>query len=349
MNPPFIRDLMRHTEPPVMRSRQQGRTLIELIIAMTIGLVIVIGVSSLYLSSSGTSRTANQLSTTEQAGQLAMLMIGDSLKMGAYGEIVGSDFVAQGQTLMDGPHLRGCTGTQFTNPFPAYVPPPMPLPAPDLSCSLTASGGDELYVRFQSRPVVAQMPAANADRISIFDCAGRDQDQAQILDSQQLRPGLGTNRRIVTNVYRRDPVTNTLDCRGYAGGGYATLVRDVVDFRVFYRFDDAGFQVLPSANSNYVPLGGSIRDASYINGLASGARDPWNQVVAVIVCLTVATENGGVSTSPTNNSSPRCPSNAAEAEAGLNLVATTTDGRIYRTFSQVFTIRARAAPSPAIL
>ena len=71
-----------------MRFLQQGRTLIELIIAMTIGLVIVIGVSSLYISSSGISRTANQVSTTEQAGQLAMLLIGESLKLSAYGEIL---------------------------------------------------------------------------------------------------------------------------------------------------------------------------------------------------------------------------------------------------------------------
>ncbi len=54
----------------VGRASQAGRTLIELVIAMAIGLVIVIGVSSLYLSSSGISRTANQISTAEQAGQL---------------------------------------------------------------------------------------------------------------------------------------------------------------------------------------------------------------------------------------------------------------------------------------
>ena len=83
------------------RAAQAGRTLIELLIAMTIGLVIVIGVSALYLSSSGLSRTANEISTVEQAAQLALLIIGDSLKMAAYGEIIGSDFAGQGQTLMD--------------------------------------------------------------------------------------------------------------------------------------------------------------------------------------------------------------------------------------------------------
>src|SRR5678815_223287 len=100
--------------PFASRALQAGRTLIELLIAMAIGLVIVIGVSSLYLSSSGISRTSNQISTVEQGGQLALLLIGDSMKRAAYGEIIGSDYASQGQTLMDGVHLAGCTGTTFT-------------------------------------------------------------------------------------------------------------------------------------------------------------------------------------------------------------------------------------------
>ena len=86
---------------------------------MTIGLVIVIGVSSLYLSSSGVSRTANQVSTIEQAGQLVLLVIGDSLKMAGYGEIRGSNITGRGATLMDGAYLRGCTGTTFARSVPA--------------------------------------------------------------------------------------------------------------------------------------------------------------------------------------------------------------------------------------
>ena len=169
----------------IARASQAGRTLIELIIAMTIGLVIVIGVSSLYLSSSGISRTANQVSTAEQAGQLALLIIGDSLKVAAYGEILGSDFAAQGQTLMDGIHLRGCTGSQFTDPFPLYAAPPTPQTPPNLGCTV-ASGGDALYIRYQARPVVAEMPAADANRIAMFDCTSSQANQAEILSSPQL-------------------------------------------------------------------------------------------------------------------------------------------------------------------
>ncbi len=329
------------------RKSQTGRTLIELIIAMTIGLVIVIGVSSLYLSSSGISRTANQISTAEQAGQLALLMIGDSLKVAAYGEILGSDFAAQGQTLMDGIHLRGCSGSQFTQPFPPYATPPTPQTPPDLGCTVV-SGGDALYVRYQARPVVAAMLAADANRIGLFDCTSSTANQAEILSSPQLRAGTGLVRNIVTNVFVRDPVNNTLDCAGYSGAGFQPLLRDVVEFRVFYRFDDTAQLAGASGVTNAVPFGGSIRDATYINSLV-GAVDPWNYVVAVVVCITVQTDEMGVGATATNNAAPRCPATAAEAETGSNLVMTTTDGRIRRTFSQVFTVRARATPTPSIL
>lgn len=331
----------------ISRKPQAGRTLIELVIAMTIGLVIVIGVSSLYLSSSGISRTANQLSTTEQAGQLALLTIGDSLKRGDFGEIIGSDFAGQGQTLMAGAHLRGCTGTQFVNPFPAYVVPPDPPNAPDLSCG-AASGGDSLFVRFQAAPVIAQMLPAELLRISLRDCTASNGNQSEVLASAQLRAGAGLARPIITNVFMRDPVNNTLDCRGSGDNNFQTLVRDVVEFRVFYRFDDQAYLFGRSGVTNAVPFGGSIRDATYINGLA-GAIDPWNHVVAVMVCLTMQTDEIGVGATTTNNAAPRCPNDAAEAEAGLNLTTTTTNGRIRRTFSQVFTVRNHATPSPSIL
>jgi prepilin-type N-terminal cleavage/methylation domain-containing protein len=326
---------------------QAGRTLIELLIAMAIGLVIVIGVSALYLSSSGISRTANQISTAEQAGQLALLLIGDSMKRAAYGEIIGSDYAGQGQTLMDGVHLAGCTGTMFTDPFPAYVVPPAAQTPPDLTCA-AASGGDSIYVRYQAAPVIAQMLPADAAGMSLRDCGASLLNQNQALSLQQLRAGAGLERPMVTNVFQRDPVNNTLDCAGYGNAGaFLTLLQNVVEFRVFYRFDDAAYAAGSSGVTNAVPFGGSIRDAADINLLA-GAIDPWNYVVAAMVCLTVQTDEVA-STSATNLTAPRCPVSAAEAETGLGLVTMTTDGRIRRTFSQVFTLRNRATPSPSIL
>ena len=70
---------------------------------------------------------------------------------------------------------------------------------------------------------------------------------------------------------------------------FRRCLQNVVEFRVFYRFDDAAYAAGASGITNAVPFGGSIRDASFINGLA-GAIDPWNYVVAVMVCLTLQTD-----------------------------------------------------------
>ena len=138
-----------------MRFLQQGRTLIELIIAMTMGLVIVIGVSSLYISSSGISRTANQVSTTEQAGQLAMLLIGKYLKLSAYGEILGSDYAAQGQTLMDGPHSEAVPEVRLPMRSRLTFRHRLRCPHPTLAARELQLGTRAR--RYQSRPVVAVM------------------------------------------------------------------------------------------------------------------------------------------------------------------------------------------------
>jgi type IV pilus assembly protein PilW len=316
---------------------QRGRTLIELIIAMAIGLVIVAGVSSLYLSSSGVSRTANQIGTVEQTGQLALIFLGDSVKKAGYGEIIGTDFAGQNQTLFDGALIRGCTGSRFTGPFSTPV---------DLSCT-GAVAGDTLYARFQARPIVAPMDPAEADRITSTDCLAQPAPAEQI-DPTVLRAGAGITRPMVTNVFFYDPVNLTLNCRGNGGGAAQVILRDVLDFRVFYRFDDAARAIGAAGDTNASPLGGSVRDATFINGLVGGAVDPWNYVVAVLVCVVVRTNEMGVSASGGVTTVPRCPADATEAETGVALTGTTADGRIHRAFSKVFTIRTRATANPSL-
>ncbi len=73
------------------------------------------------------------------------------------------------------------------------------------------------------------------------------------------------------------------------------IVNDVIEFRVFYRFDDGGFALAAGNQTNYAPLGGTVRDATWIN--AAGGRfagqTRGGYVVAVIVCVTVASRERG--------------------------------------------------------
>lgn len=317
--------------------RAHGRTLIELIIAMAISLVIVAGVSALYLSSSGVSRVASQAGTATESAHVALTMIGGAVRLAGYGEILGSDHSSQGQTLFDGAHIRGCTGGRFTDPF---------ANPPDFTC-VAGGVGDALFVRFQARPAVAVMSDAERDRVTMADCVGDSNpaNQDEVLDPTTMRAGAGMTRRMVESLFAINGAGTSLNCTGNGGGGNQPLVDNVIDFRLFYRFDDAAHLAGAAGFTNAAPLGGSIHDAAFINGLA-GAVDPWNYVVAVIACITVRANEQGVLTQPVN--APRCPADEAEASTGVALTTAGTVNELRRTYTQVITVRSRATANPSL-
>jgi Tfp pilus assembly protein PilW len=314
------------------RRDQTGRTLIELIIAMAIGMVILTGVGALYFSSSGVSRVANQAGTAEDSGQLLMFVIGEGLKAAGYGEIVGTDFSRRAQTLFEGPVIRGCNGRRFTDPYGAI---------PDFTCGGAVAAGDQLMVRFQSRPAVLQLTdITELDRATLLDCLGANTvAQDEVLQAATARAAAGTTRRIVQNVFELNGTT--LNCRGNGGGGNQPLVNDVIDFTVFYRFDDAGLGLAAGLDHNAAPAGGSVRNAAFIEAAAPNGV-AWNFVTAVMVCITVASAERGTAVQTTTTTATRCPRTAAEAEAGGLLTEVAADGRVRRTFRQVFTVRSQA-------
>ncbi len=167
----------------------------------------------------------------------------------------------------------------------------------DLNCT-GAGAQDALYVRFQARPEVAAISIAERDRIALTDCLG-DQVPLETIDPVSGRVGAGIPRRMVTNVFALAPNSVgrlALYCNGSGGGGNSPFVEDVVEFKVFYRLDDAAYLAGAGGATNAAPLGGSVRDATLINALSSAIVDPWNYVVAVMVCVTVRTNETGVAT-----------------------------------------------------
>ena len=326
---------------PVVRLAERGRTLIELVIAMAISLVIIGAVASLYFSSSKVSRMASQVGTVEEAGRIAMFFIGDSIKLAGYGEIVGSDWAARSQTMFDGAHIRGCVGQPFKDPFGS---------PPDLSCDGGKTvPGDVLYVRFQARPEIAAVSLAEQANLTMPDCAGdSNANQDETIAFIANHPKAGVNRWMVTNVFGLNAAGTSLNCTGNGGGGNQSLVSNVIQFKVFYRFDDLGFKEAKSGITNAAPLGGSVRDAAFLNAQASTLANAWDYVTAVMVCMTVETDEIGISDDATNTKATRCPVDATEAETGKDLVETTTDGSVRRTYSQVFTVRSKATASPAL-
>ena len=131
--------------------------------------------------------------------------------------------------------------SQIRSRHTTRIPPLIQTP-PDLTCSVP-SAGDSLYVRFQAGPVIANMLPAEEDRIRLRDCLASTAAQDQEIDAGAFHPASGIPRPIVTNVFNRDAISGALECSGYAGPGFAALLNNVTDFKVFYKFDARGYSI----------------------------------------------------------------------------------------------------------
>src|SRR5258706_7188890 len=67
----------------------RGRTLIELIVAMALSLLILLGVGSLFLGANQSSRTASGISGAEEGASYVMMVLGNAIRRAGYSEIIG--------------------------------------------------------------------------------------------------------------------------------------------------------------------------------------------------------------------------------------------------------------------
>jgi len=317
--------------------QQAGRTLIELMISLAIGLAITAAVSGAYLSTASTARVAGEMAGMSDTGQIAMLMIGDSIRQAGYGEIIGSDVsfgsanvdAYRSQTLFaGGAHIAGCNSAQFADDTSST---PVCGPVGD-------NNFDSLMVRFQGDTAVA--PAQGR----IDDCLGT-QVPLEALPANHVGLLRAASRPMVQNVYFG--TNNGLSCRGNgraavgdAFGAAQQLVGNVEQFKVFYGFDDVRYT---DPNTNAGASIRSIRDADFLNSRAGA----WDYVVTVHVCMLVRSDpDAGRAISTTSNYQyTSCPMSAAQA-SGAMPISTATDAAVRRTYNQVFTVRSRSTANP---
>jgi type IV pilus assembly protein PilW len=311
---------------------QAGRTLIELLVAIALGLLILLGVGSLFLGANQSTRTTSSISSAEESAQIALTLLGNAIKRAGYSEIIGTGVTGvRGNLLYSGPILRGCSGVAFNNPA-----------GNDFGCTGTGTAPDTLAVWFQSDSVLASPQAATEDCLGNAVAAN-----AANVTNADYAARLGTNISVIRNVYFVNG--GNLQCLGNGNATAQTLVTGVEDFRVYYGFDDTAYA--NAAGWALRPTGRSIRDAA---DLRDNFPDPapgisrWDFVVSVHVCVLVRTEETGV-VAQAGQTYARCPQSAAQA-AGTAAIptATSADGRLRRAYSQVFTVRSRATPTPAI-
>lgn len=297
--------------------RVRGRTLIELLIAMALSLLIIGAVGVLYSASSNSSRTAQQLGSAEERGQLAMFFLGEPATMASYGTINSGEFTRprfQAVSFQE-PHLRACTNGRFQDPM-----------AGDFTCVASASPGDELYIAHQAETVNPPQGIA-----APTDCLGAD-------------PGPN-----VVNVYSIEPSgggTLEFGCRGSGNVARQALVRHAEDFKVYFAMDTNSYAMSEAGGAPHSFKPSALLTATQINalpganGAANSAGNPWNHVIAIYACVLVRTADAGTTVDGTSTFEP-CPQNEAEAATGA-AATTLADGIARRSYTQVYTLRARS-------
>lgn len=308
---------------------QAGRTLIELMIAMAISVVVLLGISLYYSSSSQTARAAKQMSSLHEDAPLAMLVMGSMVRRAGYGEIVGTGFNPDGQTLMAGPHLRACTRSQFVDPD-----------AGDFNCT-GSSDSDALLVRFQAEAIVA------AQQRMTPPCTSNVPTLVTITDPVHI--GNGLNVPMVQSVF--ELFDGSLACADIGSPGQI-LAHDVTEFRVFFGYDQAAAALAVGGGAAAAATGARLLDANGVRAAQAafppGSRSAWDYVVSVHLCLVMRTRQASSSAIGGGFTYNGCPTNVAEAATGVGPSRTAADGTVHKTFHQVVTVRARATGSPSV-
>lgn len=191
---------------------EAGRTLIEVLVAITIGLMLTVGILSVYGANRQTYRASTGMQRVQAAGQLALDRLAYQIRMAGYGELRGEAVpTASSPTTFTGDAVRVCSGG-FVDPVEAGETP---------ACRNDPALPDSLQVRFQV-PADAPVKGSSESR----DCLGFEVPMVAGFRTAQNR----------FYVQIRDGIP-TLMCAGN-GLNPAPLIQNVEDLQISLRVGD---------------------------------------------------------------------------------------------------------------
>ncbi|CAG2148509.1 hypothetical protein LMG31506_03840 [Cupriavidus yeoncheonensis] len=102
---------MRHHNPAALRRRRasHGRSLVEIMIAIVIGLLLLAAITAFYLTSQRGSRTQEGLRSADDGARWALSVMGEQLRLAGLGRVDLSLLGARPVTF-DGAPVQGCDG-----------------------------------------------------------------------------------------------------------------------------------------------------------------------------------------------------------------------------------------------
>ena len=327
---------------PVRLRRLHGVTLVELMVALTIGLVLALAAATLYLATQETARSTRSFSDINETGKFALDTIGRELeKAGFYpaefetamtgaaasekqtGQYLNIKNPGAGASVAFDQGIFGCTGARFDPSIPGCAAKDPAEPSDSVVVNYFVTG------EFGGGAVIG----------NINDC-NRRPASGDVANAARLLSGLPllvSNRFALVAKTLRQPdgssvATHVLGCNANGRTGAPAADTDATYQPLLQGIDDMtiGYGVYTPGATSQSPTRFYKAD-----DIASLGPTAWQRVTAVRVCLVVRSiENARLEDkSGSARLKPSCrPENAPTALPA-------SDHYLYRKFEQVFAVR----------
>ena len=312
----------------IFSQTQTGRSIVELMIAVTIGMVILISISSLFYANKKTLRATDDKSRLDEEGRLALHLLSFHVRMAGYGTLLSSIEKSEDDSTVpvkvqpavytsfadnkgaSTDAIRGCAGG-FADSAKTLA---------DLTCTGPGATPDAFLVRYVVDEFSDNTTAAGVPT----DCLGAAVLPTAIPPDAAKKKGGILQEYIVENRFYIKTTNGIpeLYCRGNGGLANPTdalnegqpIAENVENMQLSYGVSFNGTQTIDR----------------YLTADKLSATD-WQRVIAVRICLVVRSASDNVAT--TKQTYVGCDGSTK---------VTPNDKRLRSVFNTTVTIRSRA-------
>lgn len=312
-------------------ARQSGVTLIELLVSITIGLVILIGIGTAYISSTNSTRQRENQSELNEPARVVMRLLKHDIGSAGYVDVFDLGAVAaitptypQAAALFipgnDGLlnlYQRAPEATPLGTPLSQFFPGLMPVFGCDgamngtpnaistaagtavLTCGAASATRHALQVAYQAAPSGAPTPNAKVSLLAPDSTTGEGRDcNQQALTGPAGAPPPREAKFVINRYFVRASATDGINELYCAGSGNATeqpLARGVEEFVLRYQVAQPGVVsgvFVAGVFVEAIAAGGSA--AQYVSAaVVNASAIGWAGVSAIEVCMVSATSTTG--------------------------------------------------------
>ena len=301
---------MKVTHQHHVSKSQQGFSLIELLIATTLGLIITMGVLNVLASSTGASRMAEAQSRMNEDAQAALSLLRMEIKMAGHNPVTKAPNGLALRNPLSTLTLHGCSGMFYSDDSS--------LNDDKLKCEIGASSRPHaLFVRYEA-DTENTMPSAGRPT----DCLGNK------LSIQTGAYYVAENRYFISA--SQVISAPSLYCKGNGGLGTAQpMVENIEDLQFTY-----GTMATPGPASRQIA---GYLSATEVEKLATSPTKAdialaWSQVLTIQICIVVRSETKNLVSDNASSIYTKCDGTQDTGQ---------TDRRLRRAYTTTVALRNR--------